>query len=430
MRKLIPALVALCLAVPVFGQNTDIESLSGLQFNFGNPGARSLGMGGAFLGLADDASAAEANPAGLTILRKPEISIEGRNYLTTQSFNVSGTFPDLTAEDFNANSRRAEVTFGSAVFPMGNFAVAAYYHLPLRFQNTADTFSGETINFYLGENGPVSEEQCANDANCTPYSLYPYFTSVDIDLQTWGIAAAYKMGPLSIGFAGKQQKLQQQAFTYRSDLDGNPLAIVAQVSDEEDITYSAGFKWAANDRFSIGGVYKTGAEFDAPLLFADLTADGQLQQVAVPTFHLPDIYGVGLSFRPIPVFTINVDAVNVAYSNLADDFVSIYSGIEPNTDYEIEDAMEIHAGAEYFFNTRIPFAVRGGWWRDPAHALEFVGPLNRSNAVSARVLYPGSEDEDHYSVGVGLAWPRFQIDAAYDTSDNFKVGSISMVTRF
>jgi hypothetical protein len=34
------------------------------------------------------------------------------------------------------------------------------------------------------------------------------------------------------------------------------------------------------------------------------------------------------------------------------------------------------------------------------------------------------------SVGAGLAWPRFQIDAAYDSSDTYKVGSISMVTRF
>ena len=91
MRKIL-ILIAL-VALPAAAQNTDIESLSGLQFNFGNPGARSLGMGGAFLGLADDASAAEANPAGLTILRKPEISFEGRNFEEQQLFTTSGTFP-------------------------------------------------------------------------------------------------------------------------------------------------------------------------------------------------------------------------------------------------------------------------------------------------------------------------------------------------
>ncbi|MBK5259493.1 MAG: hypothetical protein JJE51_07850, partial [Thermoanaerobaculia bacterium] len=109
MRRssLLFALVAL-LALPVAAQNTDIESLSGLQFNLGNPGARSLGMGGAFLGLADDASAAEANPAGLTILRKPEISIEGRNYLERQLFTTSGTFPDLKRTGFTNHSDRIQ----------------------------------------------------------------------------------------------------------------------------------------------------------------------------------------------------------------------------------------------------------------------------------------------------------------------------------
>lgn len=54
-----PALAVLTLlfATVTSAQNTDIEALSGPQFNFGNPGARSLGMGGAFIGLADDASA-------------------------------------------------------------------------------------------------------------------------------------------------------------------------------------------------------------------------------------------------------------------------------------------------------------------------------------------------------------------------------------
>ncbi|PYQ34142.1 MAG: hypothetical protein DMF57_07155 [Acidobacteria bacterium] len=124
--------VSLALALPAAAQNTDIESLSGLQFNFGNPGARSLGMGGAFLGLADDASAAEANPAGLTILRKPEISLEGRNYLEQQLFTTSGTFPDLKRTAFTHYSRRAELTFGSFVYPVKNFTFGVYYHQPLK----------------------------------------------------------------------------------------------------------------------------------------------------------------------------------------------------------------------------------------------------------------------------------------------------------
>src|SRR5437588_1153012 len=50
-----------------------------LRFDFSSPGARALGMGGAFLGRADDASAAEANPAGLSAVhRERSLMIEGR----------------------------------------------------------------------------------------------------------------------------------------------------------------------------------------------------------------------------------------------------------------------------------------------------------------------------------------------------------------
>src|SRR5688500_7632354 len=120
MRKTAFLVVALLVSLPLAAQNVDIEALSGLQFNFGNPGARSLGMGGAFLGLADDASAAEANPAGLTILRKPEVSIEARNYLEQQIFTTSGTFPDIERTPFSHHSDRVVVTFASAVLPMKN----------------------------------------------------------------------------------------------------------------------------------------------------------------------------------------------------------------------------------------------------------------------------------------------------------------------
>src|SRR5688572_11660179 len=118
MRK--TALLVIFLALPLGAQNVDIEALSGLQFNFGNPGARSLGMGGAFLGLADDASAAEANPAGLTILRKPEFSIEARNYEENQIFTTSGTFPEVGRTAFKNHSDRVQVSFASAVIPIKN----------------------------------------------------------------------------------------------------------------------------------------------------------------------------------------------------------------------------------------------------------------------------------------------------------------------
>lgn len=427
-RPTIALLLALC-ALPAAAQNTDIESLSGLMFNFGNPGARSLGMGGAFLGLADDASAAEANPAGLTILRRPEVSLEARNYMNTQNFFVSGTFPDLESRDFDAYSRTAEVTFGSIVYPIGNFAVSAYYHQPMNFRNTIENIFEEPINYYFGPDGLIDAGECSRIGTaCTEYRVLPFYTAVDMKMETYGLAAAYKIGTFSVGATARYQTLEQGAFATRTNLSLQPISIIAQVADEEDITFSAGFKWAPSDRFSAGGVYKQGGQFDTSIIYADNTTNGFVT-LAEPVFHVPDTAGVGISFRPIPQLTINADAVNVTYSNLIEDFVTFTRDVTAE-DFELEDITEYRAGVEYFFTTRIPVAIRAGWWRDPAHQLKFTGPIRSPFVVGEAILFPGAEDEDHITGGIGLAWPRFSIDAAYDTSDNYKVGSISMVTRF
>jgi long-chain fatty acid transport protein len=443
MRRIAFVFLAVLLALPAFAQNTDIEALAGLNFHFGNPGARALGMGGAFLGLADDASAAEANPAGLTILRKPEISIEGRNWLSIQRFNVSGTFPDLESNTFNSYSDRAPVTFASVVMPVGNrFSVAAYYHAPLDQEDDIFNIFGQTdlrgnffldpINFYLGPQGPVNLQQCINLGDqCLEYTVLPFFTSVNVKLKTWGLAGAWQMGRLSLGVAARYHQFEEFAATLRTDTDLNLQNVVSQQADDSDVTFSAGFKYALSDRFSIGGVYKQGAEFETELRYQDLGTGGNSVVIGAPPFSVPDTYGVGISFRPIQALTINVDAIQVQYSQLANRFETVLDLTPAEIPgFEIDDVLEIHAGAEYFFSTRIPFAVRGGWWREPAHRLEYRGDLRSPAQVAARILYPEGQDQDHYTVGLGLAWPNFQIDAAYDTSDTFKVGSLSAVFRF
>src|SRR5205809_6380012 len=85
-RGVIPSTVGIALlAAAVCGaQGADAERReppagADVQFSSSPPGARSMGMGSTFVGLADDATAAEANPAGLVILKKPEVSVHFRH---------------------------------------------------------------------------------------------------------------------------------------------------------------------------------------------------------------------------------------------------------------------------------------------------------------------------------------------------------------
>lgn len=449
------------IALPLAAQNTDIESLSGLIFNFGNPGARSLGMGGAFLGLADDASAAEANPAGLTILRTREVSIEGRNFLEQQVLTTSGTFPDVKRTAFTHYSKRVEVSFGSFVYPIKSFVVGAYYHEPLKNAGSGQVvpvrnqFTGaikaDVPNFFLPKGGtPVSKAECeairkrTNDFfSCLEYTINPFLTAVDVKQRTWGAAVAYNIrGKFSVGATARYQLFHESSFTFRvtPTFDFSSISVQAtaklkkgqvDVQDKKDLTFAGGFKWAPNEKFSFGGVYKQGPKFVAPTFIANANTQFDFVKLADTTFHIPDVYGLGVSLRPIPVLTINVDGVRVKYSNLVDDFVATNADVrELKSPFHANDVTEIHAGGEYFFSAKVPFAIRAGYWRDPAHSLEWRGPINQPEAVAEALLFPKGETQNHWSVGGGFAWPRFQFDFAYDSSKHYKVGSLSMVTRF
>ena len=72
--------VASCVAMLAVAHAASAQTTSQipLQFDFLTPGARSMATGGAFIGAADDATAAFTNPAGLAWLTKREVSVEGR----------------------------------------------------------------------------------------------------------------------------------------------------------------------------------------------------------------------------------------------------------------------------------------------------------------------------------------------------------------
>ncbi|HVG23920.1 MAG TPA: hypothetical protein VND45_07180, partial [Thermoanaerobaculia bacterium] len=331
MRKLLLAI--LLLAVPAVAQNVDIEALSGLQFNFGNPGARSLGMGGAFLGLADDASAAEANPAGLTILRKPEVSLEARNYLEQQLFTTSGTFPQVQRTPFTHHSDRVVVTFGSFVYPIKNkFTIGAYYHEALNNEGGGvvvareDDITGAITplpNFFLpAENnqiigGPITRQECLdrrrntnNPFNCLEFRIDPFVSALSVRQRTYGLAGAWQIHPkFSLGATVRHQRFLESAFTFRYSQQLAPRQVVVQatakvengdveVVEESDTTFALGFKWSPFSRVSVGGVYKQGPQFDAPLFYADTASSFDFSQVGTTSFHIPDVAGLGISVRP------------------------------------------------------------------------------------------------------------------------------------
>jgi len=124
MRRVIPALLLCCACASPALAITDEEIFRDFPFNFQNPGARSLGIGGAFISLADDSTAAQANPAGLVQLRRPELFAEfnggdfdGSEVQVAATINTMFFQGDLSASATSEPSVDFSPTFLSYVVP-------------------------------------------------------------------------------------------------------------------------------------------------------------------------------------------------------------------------------------------------------------------------------------------------------------------------
>ena len=73
------------------------SNLSAIDWNITGAGARAAGMGGAFIGVADDATAITWNPAGLTQLYRPEVSLVTR-YIA-ESYKYESTLYSNTVDN-------------------------------------------------------------------------------------------------------------------------------------------------------------------------------------------------------------------------------------------------------------------------------------------------------------------------------------------
>ena len=415
-RPLAAAALALALGVPPATAQTDPEAIASalatvteLEFNFSNPGARSLAMGGAFLGRADDASAAYANPAGLVELTRPEVSVELRNW----NFTAKIGLPSLEAGEVipagEAELETEGILFASYVYPRDRWTVAAY-----RFALAGYDLRGE-------------------------------LASLDTELITYGIAGAWRFdNGLSLGavLVRNEASIEIVVPCLGEACDG----LLLSRADDTTLVGNIGFLWWINERWSVGGVYREGPEFGL-VTSATLVEGSQGRVSEAQAFKVPDVLGVGFGVRPNSRLVLNLDLVRVRYSQGPEAFglrsVPTPTGATLGT-IDIDDVDEVHFGAEYsFWNVKGAPALRFGAWWDPAHKIRFMPaagldttppPQGASEAEAARVFaerFDGGNDRLHVSAGFGFViGRRFQLDAGIDVSDQTESLSVSTLVRF
>jgi long-chain fatty acid transport protein len=406
-----------------------------LQLSFSDPGARSAGLGGAFVALADDATAAFANPAGLVQLVKPEISVEARNWSHTIPYTTNGRVegdPSGRGLDVTAGLAKGEATYDttglsflSLVFPTGDWSFAIYRH-----QYADLEFSGETQGLFGGGSDCCQERWSDQRMHSTQ------------DIVTYGLSAGYRFNDsFSVGLGLTYFEVSMESLTteYLWDVDSETgffgptsflperLALTEYLFiDDEDWTFSGGFLWSPTSRWRIGGVYRQGFEVG---LGNDITTGVAIDYGVPPgtviirnrdvPSEFPDVYGLGVSYRGLEErLTLSFQWDRIEYSSIPRSI-----GLDDQT---IDDADELHFGAEYVFLESSPVvAVRLGAWLDPDHQMYAT-----VDDPYMRAVLPQGDDEWHYTAGLGFATQRFQVDLAADLSDRVNTISLSAIYNF
>jgi len=383
-------------------------------------------MGKAFVGLADDATAASTNPAGLSNLLEQEISFEFSGTQLRHRRNPSLELGD--AEQFG--SFVFTPTFFSYVLPL-NRATFSFYRNSV--QNFRESFEfGQRL---------VPRRDAPEDGA---------YGRVAIRSENYGVSGAVVVNPwLSVGGSANLSTLDFSSEA-RSGTRLNPRNGTNTIDSGLSWSAVAGVLVKPTSSVSIGATFTQGSVFELEtrlfgrFLYTVFEPDGSVILTGDrrdTEYVIPDRYAAGVSWRVSPALTVLFDATRVRYSErvtekfLIVDFIDPVARLTPENFY-VNDVSEIHAGFEYRLFPRVgTMGIRGGVFTDPDHPLRFLsGGNNPDHPADPIEEFRFNTLKARANVGVTAGWGmalgnRAQVDIAASHSPEATDFVVSMVIR-
>jgi long-subunit fatty acid transport protein len=391
-------------------------------------GARAAGMADAFVALADDATAASWNPAGLVQLERPELSIVGAYNGLFEWF--SADFHDEV--DSRPSSGNLDLNFLSVTYPLPVLILGRNSSVGLYYQRKYDFSRQFTLEF---DHSTVSPRDKL---------VLNVFDKLDFEqeggLSTITAAFAFELTKrLSLGVAanfwrstpfaenGWKQTMRRQTFAQR----GTDFSLNRKTSEEEykDFTgenLTLGLLWNVSNKWNIGARYDSAFTGNADFTARSLSFTNNLSssQTGNNRFQLipgykserrdvrfPATWALGAAYRPNKRLTLSWDVTTTDWNEFyfkdsAHNRISLVNA--GNFDQVIfppkfNRTYTVRFGSEYVFVPKIPEET-----------------LNRLWTVRGGVYYDqeaASNEPDNFwgaTAGIGLQlFGRINIDAAY-----------------
>lgn len=374
-------------------------------------GARALGIGGAFIAIADDATAASWNPGGLLQVEKPEVSIVFDSFHRIEE-NHYGIDPSA---DGPQTVTRGNFNYISATYPFKmmerDMVVSLNYQKLYDFTRkwdfslcqTAEALTLKTLNDF-NQQGSLS---AVGVAYCTR------------------IVMGFDVG-LTFNFWNDGLNRWEQSTVQNGEGTEDGEHFITRSYDYHKYTFRGfnvnfGFLWRTlNDRLTIGGVVKTpfSADIDhendysSVIVFDEPIYD---REPVTGYFHhketlkMPLSLGIGIAYRITDTLTASLDIYRTEW----DDFTwedqngnetSPITGKSASVS-DISPTHQVRLGLEHIFiGPKTLFSLCGGVFYDPAPAEN----------------HP--DDIYGFSLGAGFGYKRYNFNMAYQFRYGDNVG--------
>ncbi len=431
-RPLPCSLAALLLvaASAAWGQSVNITSSP----NVVGSGARAIGMGGAFVAVADDATAASWNPGGLTQLERPEFSLVYDFAWHSEDFR-SLAHPEL---DGGQSVSLNGINYMSAVWPVPWTLAGRNFVLSLNYQRKYDFDRNLRLNY--GSGTALAGGNIASLFSNIDYkqrgqlaALSPAFGFEITDQWSLGVVANFYQHAL----------LPDNEWTITTDerrrfmINGATLPsswvhfqMEEKYRDFQGVNFTLGTLYKPNDRLSLGMVYHTrlcaDAEYTQTVRTTVSAAGFGMTTARRPQeITFPDAIGAGAAYRfADDKLTLSLDVTRRDWN----DFVirdphnrsmrrQVISGVTglPNGDNPIDATWTVRMGAEYVFvNAAKPKqdylpSLRAGLFYDPE-------PASHRPSTPFGLSRGDGRPDDYFGVSLGagvLIKDRVNLDLAY-----------------
>jgi long-chain fatty acid transport protein len=462
-------------AAPAAAQ-TDSALLSKVSFNLTNPGGKSLAMGGAFTAIADDATAALANPAGLGLISSVEFALSGKRKdetlgLVTAHSTASGAlaapYPGIDTTNVDRDTRASSVDFAGVVVPLSRRLVAAvFYAENLRFEGDAGSSGYQYFELRDNRTGEATRRDILFE--------FREIGSVRLTNKLLGLSLAYRVservrigGGVTLnrpsfdlgGDAGGEHRIVNR--TFLSPTLDETLTVTMRVDGVSRT--KAGFlvglhvDLLADGALTLGADYRSSPRNDGTLVIGGNVPVALAGQTSRPfTFRVPRDAAVGLAAHPVPGLTIAAEVQWVAYSEIFDRSLPLvsYAGLvgplpgrlQSDVLADVSPAPNVFVpriGLEYVAGGKdARLAFRVGYHREPAHGVTAsLSARDGSGApfpitdppysASVASVFDGGRADDRFTGGLGLTVARsLSIDFGFDVGRASRQLAASLFYRF